>query len=687
MSDDFLPTSLFDQEREAFLGRQRTALAGMADERAQEQAQAKVQYTPEQYRELRDRAERGEIDEDEMWRIHSSMAISEYFNIPLTEARKNIEPYTRAITGNLSEAVPKKWFAGITAAFATIPLERELRREVRRLRELETNNGDPDLIRSTYGRLGDLERQIEQNTDVNANPVVRAFEGAIKSSPHSLYVGAARAVGTIAGGRIGGAVLGTLAGAERQTDLEYYSLRKAGIDIDIADNIAPLSGTVQGAIESFLDQGVGLVAKGLGWLGGKTLSVPLSDKITSLVLSGMRKDGVFLNWAAKNGIQGLAKMGVEGGEEAAETLSGSLFHNLAATLQNERVYTEVLAELKAGGMEDGEAREHLNGMITALRSGGELPDSEAADVLKDRYVYQKKLGEIVKELGAAFFEGALVASVYGLADVAISSKTTLSDLRRIRAEAAATPSEQAFYEKVKDEQAFSHLPEAAKKASAAKLYGAVRGQLEREEARVAAEEEQLRKSRLYSGVDTSGDPVYHDAGGNLYAENIRHTDSGGALTGVYQGGNPQKAENNLYWKLDYRMDGDEALIEGLRVGENYESLKPEILQNFANDMGQAVSWEGVTYNPVEGAVKAVHIGFGKEIRKTPENAVESSSRTSDGVLKPLAGKENAFFDKIRALPNISSDLEARAGVEAQRMNAALNYQTLEEHLENDFDPE
>ncbi|MDR1239550.1 MAG: hypothetical protein LBK27_05520, partial [Treponema sp.] len=56
-------------------------------------------------------------------------------------------------------------------------------------------------------------------------------------------------------------------------------------------------------------------------------------------------------------------------------------------------------------------------------------------------------------------------------------------------------------------------------------------------------------------------------------------------------------------------------------------------------------------------------------------------------MEPLTGKEKQFFDKIRAWPGIQSDLEARAGVEALRLNAALNNQTLEEHLASDFETE
>jgi hypothetical protein len=108
-------------------------------------------------------------------------------------------------------------------------------------------------------------------------------------------------------------------------------------------------------------------------------------------------------------------------------------------------------------------------------------------------------------------------------------------------------------------------------------------------------------------MDASGE-VYRNEENGLHMEVTKSTESGGLETFEFAAGDPRKGEKNSYAIGKGEIRGGTFVMGEFRIGEKYESLRGEILQNFANDIGMNIDFEGQAYAPA-GEGRSLRFGW------------------------------------------------------------------------------
>ncbi|MDR3123215.1 MAG: hypothetical protein LBU16_05500, partial [Treponema sp.] len=427
---------------------------------------------------------------------------------------------------------------------------------------------------------------------------------------------------------LAGAVGGPLALGNIAIGATYGDLHDAGVEDQYAIPIAIGGGALKAAIENKLGSVMSHIADASG---AKSVARTVSDE----VFRRLRVNQTFLKVAGGPIIRYFTGAAGETLEEAGEEITSILTLEIANALQKE---------------------------------GVTLPENRSL------VGYARE----VARAGLGGFMGGLGFEVIGLA---IDQVGTIANYADMRNKADTSPTLEAFVESTKGSPLRGDKTDAEWAEEQRKIYEGRKERRDREEARLT---EEYRRTRLYSGEDQSEGTAYRDEEGRLYTENIRHAESNGVTTGTYQGGNPTKTEANTYWKITYEMEGDRAVIDQVRVAGNYETLKPEILQGFANDLNQDVTWEGTTYTPQDGAVQSLHIGWNEtKVRQSQKAAAEPARANTEG-LSTLTRTEQQFFDRLKtAMPQVT-DLQGRAVLEQFKVGADLQNLSFEEYLNRNF---
>jgi hypothetical protein len=566
--------------------------------------------------------EHGLLDEDELYKQATSQGIARQYGIDPEYVRANLESFLLAEDIDPSKKVPRDWFNGFAArarkgantTFISLGANELMKLERPGLRTQEEAKG-AESLRNHLDGIAKLNETLEFGDESLAkNPVLRFLQDSVagnflESMPYSAYVMGAGAVGNAVFPGAGGKIGGFLAGAQLAIGQEYYQLTSLKdengrplLDREIARNVAMTIGPVLSLIETAIWDSAAHLGGAVGKAMGKETAASFTQRVAAKVLTSLHARG-FLYRIAQSGLEGLFRTSGEGFEEFLQQITEEAGKNIALEMQKEKV----------------------------LETFGGSPEEREA-VIRQLQEAKTKPGDILHNALEAFKGGAAATLLSGLPETVINYHNGGVEVRKLDSIYSSVPSEEAAIKATDESPVFAGMTPEQKLKTQKEMYRNVRSKRDAEEARIT---EEYRKTRLYSGTDTGTDPVHRDKAGNLYAENIRHTDSGGVTTGVFQGGNPDKTENNFYWKLDYRMEGGKEVIEGLRIGEAYEGLKPEILQNFANDTGHEVVWEGETYTPVEGSAKAVHIGFDKRSTKNAgKRRGDPFSRNREGFGAP-----------------------------------------------------
>jgi hypothetical protein len=545
--------------------------------------------------------------------------------IALETIRNNLPAFVDAVTENTNGAArtPKDNMGAIINSFASGAYNVERALLGNELADAQLA-GDAEKEQRLRKRRTLLDNLLARSSDYQKrNLVITALELAGQSIPYTAAVAA--------GGLIAGGAGAFAAGSLLARGQIYNSLEAIGVNPELNSVLATAGGVMMGVIESKLGTAASYISRKTGV---QTAQQALAKKITGLLSDRLHLSGIWVKAASGP----LGRLFIDNAGEAAEEMAQEL--------------TDIaLVEL---------AR-------IIQKEGIEVPPED-----------QDYVNRIV-QAGVGGWMSAVVMGLPGLGVDAITkivspSTGTLSpeDAQTITALAKTTGDRQEFTEKVRQAGITGVSDEALAEIKTA-------AEQEREQAEARAEEE-YRRTRLYGGEDQSEGPAYRDADGRLYAEHIRHTESNGVTTGTYQGGDPTKAVENTYWKITYEMDGDRAVIDRVRIAGNYENLKGEILQNFADDLNQDISWEGTTYTPQAGAAPALHIGW--DTQNTAKGPAASPA-AAEGA-EPLTPTEQRFFDRLKKAMPQQTDLEARAVLEQFRMGADLQDVSFEEYLDRHF---
>ncbi|MDR0759196.1 MAG: hypothetical protein LBF74_03700, partial [Treponema sp.] len=586
------------------------------------------------------------------YRLGTAMKLSRMYNIPIDGAYTNLDAILEA-TFTKELPPPTAWRA-VSDAFAIAQNNERLNGMGMELRSLPKGSEE----RNTLWK--EIRKLREENLSLK-DPLQRhfIFEGAKTLAESSIF----SLKGSIIGGLgsvihpVAGIIAGAATAALSTVGLEFLDLLEGGVDEDVAWRTAMVSSGLQGVFE------------------GLSPDIPFfrNSGVGQQLFKMLHNSGKFGAFAKAVGAA-IINTAAEGPTEFIQEGVSQIGEDRAKTATEEKV-REIIARGKTPA-EDEALDKAASDLATAAYDAYLKIAETNPEALLPRDTPEEKSAARWESL-----KGAIVSTfITGVPIVIRDTAVNIGELRQINTVMKTTP----------DIETANRILEKAGNKTYENFTAETRQELhtiavqERQQSEAEAAEE-YRRTRLYSGEDRSEGPAYRDQDGRLYTENIRHTESNGVTTGTYQGGNPNKSEENTYWKITYEMEGDRAVIDQVRIAGNYENLKPEIFQGFANDLNQDVTWEGTTYTPQEGAVRAVHIGWDNNLRpqKTPKKAAAAAGPAAEG-LAPLSGAERQFFDRLKKAMPKQTDLEARAVLEQFRMGADLQGLPFEEYLNTNF---
>jgi hypothetical protein len=445
--------------------------------------------------------------------------------------------------------------------------------------------------------------------------------------------------GAVVGGGLPGFMGGARAGyrlgsfAASSTDMigmMYVDLLAAGVEQHNAIRLAALGGSIQGLIESELGTVGGWGKSLLKTVAGRALSKAAQKKIAAA--------------ASKNFIQKITTSG----------LAHTIGRNMAVT-----------TVLEAGKQA---AEEGLEEVLQALVDQAML---SLADAMQSSPVDRNNWGDKAfwAEMKNSFLGGIAGGIGFGIAGLPLTHAGNVSSLARQTSQLqdlAVTIADKAKYRELARQ-----IP-AAKNLSDEQLdqmhasQESGRREYHREE---TARAEELKNRRLYGALDQSGD-VYRGEESALYMEVSRHRESGGLETFQFAAGDPHKSEKNSYAIGEAELRGGSLAVTEFRIGEKYEGLRDEILQEFANDIGKPVNFEGSAITP-NGAGRTVRFGFeaaNPAVKAYPSKA-KPQGKTRFNVNRPHYSTPDTqadtqakqqFSQKVMSLDtHITSEAQAR----------------------------
>ena len=560
-----------------------------------------MNISPESYNFLMNGIEAGTIDEDEFFRLATSINIADRYGLPLTHVRENLPAYI-AIEGiDPSARIPQTLFRSVINRLEIGRSTPRLGNLMYEFMEAETG-GDREHAQRLLAEIERIETRNASLEDAIPNELrtvrdsaKRLLGAGAQTLGYSAYVMAHNLMGRVAG--LGLVNFGPLfawdAGRKIEAGQEYYALRRAGIDPDIAAPLSETHGVISAGIEQMLETLLGLGAGGLvNSIAGKKLSGTLVGRLTSSVFKNLQQNGFLYNLATALTTWAL-NIPQEFGEEFLQEGDSILFESIARTLQGER-WDAQIAEIRNGRPNSELSEED----IETIRTLQELREK------LERPNWKENLGRMLE----AGIEGGTAAIALGLPGAMMQTGISAVDITRARKAAVTSGSREQFRRDTAELSVFKNIPEPENRTAAQdRVWENMRPSREREESRAA---EELRNRRLYGALDKSGD-IYRDDDERLYMEHSRHTESGGLITFEFAAGNPHGGEQNSYAIGRGELRGDVPVITELRIGEKYEGLRDEILQNVANDIGKPFEYEGQQYAP-NGEGRSLRYGWDTE---------------------------------------------------------------------------
>jgi len=476
-------------------------------------------------------------------------------------------------------------------------------------------------IRKTNEELGsrfptDALTTIATSTIQSAPLTLRSIIGGGIGGLVGAGVGAltAGAPGAIGGFKMGYGLGSFAASSTDMAGLLYIDMLAAGVESGNAANLALAGGALQGFIES----GLGVVA---GWgtsavkaIGGRVLSQEVQKQIA---------------------------------EQATKNFLYRITHNGIASSIGQNALVRTL--ISTAGQTASE------GLEEALQMLVEQATLSIADAMQDAPVDRNTWGspEFWKEMQDAIVGGLAGGLGFGLIGLPLNITGNISQTAKQTEQLrnmAVTIDNEAEFVKANEGNSFTANMSEEQLREVYRSQEPQRQAYRSEESRLA---EELRDRRLYGAMDQSGD-VYRGDENILYMEHSRHTESNGITTGEFAVGDPRKSERNSYAIGNYELRGDTAAITEFRIGQKYEGLKNEILQNFANDIGKEIEYSGQRYAP-NGEGTSLRFGWGEQTNNTAPNTRQARGFYSDGqpytvadTQADITAKQN-FASQLRAL--------------------------------------
>ncbi|MDR2784574.1 MAG: hypothetical protein LBB83_01535, partial [Treponema sp.] len=587
----------------------------------------------------------GEESDDEeyanrRYRAAAAFKLARMYNLPPPEAETYLDDFIKAEFPRADS--PKTAWKAVADSFALGANQKRLAALGLRLMTLPEGEARNTLWQEIEA-IG--KENMELKDEVQRGWVLEGLKGFGTSWAFTASAAGAGFLGSLGTPALGIASAAAVSAAD-MTGLEFVNLLSEGVDWETARNTAIASGTIQGVLEAFIGDIPALGSRtGLGQLIFRKLHYAGKFGAAARVLGARAIDSVM------EGVEELAQekvsqIGTERAKQATE-------QKVQGLIAQGKPWDEAAADLATAAFEE---------YYRATSESGDHGNKLRRDTPE----------ELDRALRESFRVGFLTSLVTGVPIIGRDIHASMTDLKKLKAAADTAPTFDAYKKLTEKNPALQAFNETNKTAIQEQLFSSAQERRKQEEAAIA---EELRKSRLYGGADSSEGAAYRGEDGAPYVERQEHTGSDGITTGEFAMGNPQMTENNTYARAPYTVSGERIVIERVRMAESREALRPEFLQVIANSVNQEVVWEGETYTPQADGARAARIGMERQARQTAAPA------------ERFTATERRIFERLKkVMPEIRNDAEGKAIAEQVKFHAALNNLTAEQYIEKRFEP-
>ncbi|GHV91609.1 hypothetical protein AGMMS50268_21120 [Spirochaetia bacterium] len=576
------------------------------------------------------------------YRVATAVQLSHLYNIPLNTAFENLDTIIEATY--TEQKTPKTAFKAVSDSFALGMNSMKISALGTQLRMEKEGSENRNRVWQEYQKI--KVENLELADGVTRNMFLEGVKAFMESLPFTASAAGAGILGSLATPAAGIVAAGVVS-ATQMAGLEYMNLLDEGIDDETARTVSLMSGAIQGVIEVALGDVAALGTRtGVGQMIFKKLHY--SGKIGAVARGLMARP---------------IDMAMEGLEELAQEKVSQIGTELAKQGTERKVQ-----DIVSGKDPLEEAAEDL---ATAayqeyLRATAE-PGNETNTLPRDSKEYQQDA------LWQSFKMGFLVSGITGVLIIPKDIHANVRDVRNLKIAADLSPDLETFKKVTDNNLTLTGMNEKTKSQVQEEIFSIAD---ETRKMEVAAAEDEIRRTKLYGGSDTSQGEPYRDNGAP-YTEQQEHTGSNGITTGSFTMGNPKKGTDNIYADAAYELTDGKIHIESVRMAENREGLQPEFLQIIANTSGQEITWEEETYSPQEGGSQAIRIGMDTPAQ---QNAVAVPSHANTAVLEQLSPAEKIYMSGLqKVMPNMTDDARMQA-LEVKKLQAGFLNMPFEEYI-------
>ncbi|MDR3124071.1 MAG: hypothetical protein LBU16_09890, partial [Treponema sp.] len=634
MSDIFerlQPTNLFTVDREGtqqrraenndFWDRQNQEQQEVNQQRQKNLDRYTVHLSDDQYEILNLAIANAEVPEDEAYNMAAALKLAEKYDLPLADARRNLERYRDAIFGTGKRYTPKDSFTAIADNWQIGVNTMSLGKLGNEL-SVAHEEGDAERAAALWEKIQQLKQETDSLADYqDRNVVIEALKFGAQSVPFTGAVAGTAIVGNLLAPGVGSiAAFSTSVALTRGQ--EYIDLLEAGANPEIARRVATASGVIQAGVEMALGNVASAAGGAVKLLGKKAIgpgspAQALAEKLTADILKKLHWSGTFRRAAIRLGTGYAFEALEEGTEEVIQELASVASLQAAASLQGEGVTTKTAREV-------GEA------------------------------------------VGESFRGGLMGSLVLGIPGTIFNTGATVRDARKVMAAAETTPSREAFKKDTAGSRLFEGMSDERREAAQDELYNKAQQRRDREEARLTEEIkargsqlEGLQERKLNKEGEDVTPGVYRNRDGSLYARIEDEKRENGVITGSFRMGDASRTtESNTYGAIDYRIDGGALTITGFHVADHRRDLTDEFYQQFAKKFADnTIQWD-----PESEADIALKEHLATQNRRGPEAALNyfEPEAVRGEALEIQQLKQNVDRQLAQALPR--STPESRQGV-------------------------
>ncbi|MDR0601717.1 MAG: hypothetical protein LBG42_04985, partial [Treponema sp.] len=532
--------------------------------------------------------EAGVMTEDEAYKQATSIALAKRYNMNQAYVRQNLEAFLAAEDIDTTKKVPRTVFNGFVARARTGINSLNMGRFGSRLIEMDAS-GNTDTAESIRTYLRALQQENEAlefgDESLAKNGVLRFLQkevvgGTLESLPYTMYIMGASAIGSLFAGTAGARAAGFAAGWELVAGQEYFALTELKdengnqlIDNDLARNVSLVVGAISSFIETAVWDSFSHFGRAVGKVTGKEAANSMTQRIVGKVLTNLHAKG-FLYRLAKEGMEGLFRMAGEGGEEFFQQISEEVGTNLALEFQKERVLEKMGAAL--------EERDRLIQQLTDAKTS---------------------TGDIFHNAFEALKGGAASSLLMGLPETVMNYHGSGKDARLLRAEAAVTPSEEAFVKKVENLSLWDGMNPEGKDRAIREYYKNRRTGVEADEARLAEELKHTKglgegyaqpETNPETGEEIPLGKAFKEKSGAYYSQLDEDT-------GIYKVGDRRmKTRTNLWADIQFHKDGGKVVVDSFHVRSDLDT--PQFRREVFGQFAEHYAGKDITWEPGPGAV-------------------------------------------------------------------------------------